>query len=131
MGSSPSISDREHGMSSQELSVILTKLAEALPPLGISQQQWQSKLTTYLETLSWWNRAEMEEATRMGLKTQWKFFPTVLEITQQCEKAATRQWAARQEAQIKALPVPVEVTDEDRARNLKVLADLKLHFRSR
>jgi hypothetical protein len=74
----------------------------------------------------------MEEAIKRGLKKHWNFFPTIKELTEQCEEVASENWKAREEARLKALPPPekTEISAEDMAVNLKLLKDLKeSHFK--
>ena len=132
MGNSLSTYKRSSPISQDKLLAALTMLINALPPQNITSKQLKSKISTYLEILSlWWTEEELSSAIQSGLKTQWKWFPTIMEIEQECRKVAHQNWEKAQ-SQVQALiPEEFQPTPGERAINLALLADLKSHFKSR
>ena len=122
---------RQPPISRPRLLAILTMLMEAMPPLNITQAQIESKISTYLEILSkWWPEEEISLAVNHGLRTQWKFFPTIMEIEKECRKVAHSRWEETQ-SQVQALiPEKFQETPEEKDENLKLIADLKSHFKA-
>ena len=129
MGSSLSTTGRSPPISQEKLLTALTALMDALPAMNTTPTQLKSKISTYLEILSlWWTEEELSSAIQSGLKTQWKWFPTIMEIEQECRKVAHQNWEKAQ-SQVQALiPEEFQPTPGEREKNLKLLADLKSHF---